>query len=145
MGIKSAAPVQDQGGVYDVNQLLVYHLDEAEGKPRDETAYANHPSEFSSEMGIPAVIGAGVSLNGSGDRIVIPRSPSLNFTTGFTFSTWIRISQPQNNARLFSWEDPNQSLVIGIDQTKVFARAAAGGRPLKPKRPQTCPLHPGIT
>ncbi len=139
-GNKSAAPVQDQGGVYDVNQLLVYHLDEAEGKPRDETAYANHPSEFSSEMGIPAVIGAGVSLNGSGDRIVIPRSPSLNFTTGFTFSTWIRISQPQNNARLFSWEDPNQSLVIGIDQTKVFARAAAGGQTAETEKTADLPI-----
>jgi len=139
-GNKSAAQVQDQGGVYDINQLLVYHLDEAEGKPRDETAYGNQPSEFSAEMGIPAVIGAGLSLNGSGDRIVIPRSPSLNFTTGFTFSTWIRISQPQNNARIFSWEDQNQSLVIGIDQTKVFARAAAGGQAAETEKTADLPL-----
>ena len=139
-GNKSAAQVLDQGGVYDVNQLLVYHLDEAEGKPRDETAYGNHPSEFSSEMGIPAVIGAGLSLNGSSDRIVIPRSPSLNFSTGFTFSTWIRISQPQNSGRILSWEDKNQSLVIGIDQTKVFARAAAGGQTTETEKIVDLPL-----
>ncbi len=139
-GNKSAAQAQDQGGVYDVNQLLVYHMDEEEGKPRDETAYGNQPSEFSAEMGIPAVIGAGLSLNGSSDRIVIPRSPSLNFTTGFTFSTWIRVSQPQNNARIFSWEDQNQSLVIGIDQTKVFARAAAGGQTAETEKTADLPL-----
>ena len=139
-GNKSAAQVQDQGGVYDVNQLLVYHLDEAEGKPRDETAYGNHPSEFSAEMGVAAVIGPGLTLNGSSDRIIIPRSPSLNFSTGFTFSTWIRISQPQNNARLFSWEDPNQSLVIGIDQTKVFARAAAGGQTAETEKTADLPV-----
>ncbi len=127
-GNKSATQVSDQGGVYDVNQLVVYHLDEAEGKPKDETAYGNHPSEFSGEMGISGVIGPGVSLNGSSDRIVIPRSSSLNFSTGFTFSTWIKVTQPQNNARILSWEDQNQALVIGIDKTKVFARATAGGQ-----------------
>jgi biopolymer transport protein ExbB len=140
-GNKSAAQVQDQGGVYDVNQLLVYHLDEAEGKPRDETAYGNHPSEFSSEMGIPAVIGTGLSLNGSSDRIVIPRSSSLNFSTGFTFSAWVRISQPQNNARLLSWEDQNQSLIIGIDQTKVFAKSTAGGQAAETEKTADLPLQ----
>ncbi len=127
-GNKSASQAQDQGGVYDVNQVLVYHLDEEEGKPKDDTAYGNQPSESASEMGAPAVIGAGMSLNGSGDRIVIPRSPSLNFSTGLTFSTWVKISQPQNNARLLSWEDQNQGIVVGIDQTKVFARATAAGQ-----------------
>ncbi|MGC9966098.1 MAG: MotA/TolQ/ExbB proton channel family protein [Syntrophobacteraceae bacterium] len=140
-GNKSAAQVQDPGGVYDVNQLLVYHLDEAEGKPRDETAYGNHPSEFSSEMGIPAVIGTGLSLNGSSDRIVIPRSSSLNFSTGFTFSAWVRISQPQNNGRLLSWEDQNQSLIIGIDQTKVFARSTAGGQAAETEKTADLPLQ----
>jgi biopolymer transport protein ExbB len=140
-GNKSAAQVQDQGGVYDVNQLLVYHLDEAEGKPRDETAYGNHPSEFSAEMGVSGVIGAGVSLNGSSDRIVVPRSSSLNFSTGFTFSTWIKISQPQNNAGILSWEDQNQSLVIGIDQTKVFARATAGGQTAETEKTLDLPLE----
>ena len=53
----------------------------------------------------PGVIGNGLSFNGSGDKIVIPRSTSLNFSTGFTFSAWIRISQPQNDASLFSWQD----------------------------------------
>lgn len=140
-GNKSAPQVQEQGGVYDVNQLLVYHLDEAEGKPRDETAYGNHPSEFSAEMGVPAVIGAGLTLNGSSDKIVIPRSPSLNFSTGFTFSTWIRISQPQNSARILSWEDQNKSLIIGIDQTKVFARATAGGQTLETEKTADLPLE----
>ncbi len=140
-GNKSAAQVQEQGGIYDVNQLLVYHLDEAEGKPRDETAYGNHPSEFSAEMGVPAVIGTGLTLNGSSDRIVIPRSPSLNFSTGFTFSAWIRISQPQSNARILSWEDQNQSLIIAIDQTKVFARATASGQTVETEKTADLPIE----
>ncbi len=140
-GNKSAAQAQDQGGVYDVNQLLVYHLDETEGKPRDETAYGNNPSDFSAEMGVPAVIATGLTLNGSSDRIVIPRSPSLNFSTGFTFSTWIRISQPQNNARILSWEDQNKSLIIGIDQTKVFVKSTAGGQTVQTEKTADLPLE----
>ena len=140
-GNKAAPDAQDRGGVYDVNQVAVYHLDEEQGKPKDETAYGNQPSDFSAGMGAPAVIGAGLSLNGSSDRIVIPRSSSLNFSTGFTFSTWIRIYGPQNNANLLSWEDQNQSLVIGIDQTKVFAKATAGGQSTETKMTSDLPLE----
>ncbi|MHC1729278.1 MAG: DUF2341 domain-containing protein [Syntrophobacteraceae bacterium] len=129
-GNKSAAPVSDQAGTYDVNQALVYHLDESDGKPKDESAYGNHPSDSSAEPGLPAVIGNGLSFNGSGDKVIIPRSPSLNFSTGFTFSTWIRIAQPQNDAHVFSWQDAKQALVIGIDQTKAYCRVENGGQAL---------------
>jgi biopolymer transport protein ExbB len=140
-GNKSAPDAQDRGGVYDVNQVAVYHLDDEQGKPKDETAYGNQPSEFSSGMGAAAVIGAGISLNGSSDRIVIPRSSSLNFAGGFTFSAWVRIYGPQNNASILSWEDQNQSLVIGIDQTKVFAKATAGGQTVETPKTVELPLE----
>ncbi|HYA41406.1 MAG TPA: DUF2341 domain-containing protein [Syntrophobacteraceae bacterium] len=140
-GNKSASDAQDRSGVYDVNQVLVYHLDEEEGKPKDETAYGNNPSEFSSGMGTPAVIGAGLSLNGSSDRIVIPRSPSLNFSAGLTFSAWIRIFGPQNDARILSWEDQNQSLFVGIDQKKVFAKATTAGEAVETQKTADLPLE----
>lgn len=126
-GNKSAPDGQEPAGVYDVDQALVYHLDGEEGKPKDQTAYKNNPSDFSAARGTTAVIGPGVSLNGSSDKIVIPRKPSLDFSKGFTFSAWVRISQPQTIARLFSWEDANQSLIITVDQTKIYASATSGG------------------
>jgi biopolymer transport protein ExbB len=140
-GNKNATDGQDRGGVYDVNQVAVYHLDEDQGKPKDETAYGNQPSEFSSGMGTPAVIGAGISLNGSSDRIVIPRSSSLNFSTGFTFSAWIRMFGPQQNTRILSWEDQNQSLVIEVDQTKIFAKAVSGGQAFETPKTTDLPLE----
>jgi biopolymer transport protein ExbB len=140
-GNKSAAAVPDQAGTYDVNQVLVYHLDESDGKPKDETAYGNHPSESSAETGLPAVIGNGLSFNGSGDKIVIPRSPALNFSTGFTFSTWIRIGQPQNDAPVFSWQDSKQALVIGIDQTKAYCKVVDGGQALVTEKSADLPVQ----
>ena len=140
-GNKSAVPAQDPSGVYDVNQVLVYHLDEAEGKPKDETAYGNHPGDFSAELGLPAMVGNGVSFNGLGDKIVIPRSSSLNFSTGFTFAAWIRISAPQKEARILSWDDGKQALIIGIDQTKVYAKAATAGASIETEKTTDLPLQ----
>jgi biopolymer transport protein ExbB len=142
-GNKAAPDAQDRGGVYDVNQVAVYHLDEEQGKPKEETAYGNQPSEFSSGMGTPAVIGTGITMNGTSDRMVIPKTPSLNFSTGFTFSAWIRILGPQNNACVFSWDDPNEnrSIVISIDQTKVFAKISGGGQSVETEKTADLPLQ----
>jgi biopolymer transport protein ExbB len=75
------------------------------------------------------VIGNGATFKGGADKIVVPRSPSINFAKGFSFSAWVRFDQPQKDARLFSWQDGTQSLVVGIDGDKPFAQVAAGGKP----------------
>lgn len=119
----------ESGGTYDTGQVLVYHLGETEGSPKDATSYGNHASAFAGALGTPAAIGNGVTFKGAGEKIVVQRSPSLNFAKGFTFSTWVRINQPQNDAHLFSWQDGGQSIVIGIDQDKPYLRVGAAGKP----------------
>ncbi|MEW6380248.1 MAG: DUF2341 domain-containing protein [bacterium] len=127
-GNKAAEDSQDTKGTYDVNQVAVYHFGETEGQPRDWTAYNNPVSGFSGGLGLPAVIGNGVSFNGVSDMITIPQSPSLNFSNGFTFSTWIRINAPQQDAYLFSREEKDRSLVIGVNQSRVYCRLRADGQ-----------------
>jgi biopolymer transport protein ExbB len=136
-GNKSAPAAQDKGGVYDVNTLLVYHLGEAEGPPRDQTAYNNHAAEFAGVNGTPSLIGKGVALSGAGERIVLPKSSSLDLSKGFTFSTWIKIPAAQQDARLFSWQgeaEPQQagkppvqpeSFIVAIDQMSLYVKAAS--------------------
>jgi biopolymer transport protein ExbB len=69
------------------------------------------------------LIGAGETFNGA-STITIPASPSLNFTEdkGFTFSAWIKAAAAQANAVIFSQQEGASSLVIGMDQTGVYAR-----------------------
>jgi biopolymer transport protein ExbB len=124
-GNPSATDGQDAGGTYDVGQVGVYHLREKEGDPKDATAYGNHAASFSGKLDLPAIIGSGAQFGG-GAGMIIPKSPSLNFSKGFTFSAWVRIDQPSGSSRLFSWDDGNQSIVIGIDGTKPYASLAAG-------------------
>jgi biopolymer transport protein ExbB len=120
-GNSAAADGQDAGGTYDTSQLAVYHLGEKEGVPQDATSYKNHGKEFAGKLGTPCAIGRGITLNGEADRLVIAKSPSLSFAKGFTFSAWVRMSRPQTDGRLFSWEDGKQSLVIAVEGTKLYA------------------------
>jgi biopolymer transport protein ExbB len=120
--------MEEAGGTYDTSQVLVYHLSEADGAPKDATSYGNHASAFAGTHGTPAAIGNGVTFKGPGEKIVVQRTPSLNFAKGFTFSAWVRIDQPQNDAHLFSWDDGGQSIVVGIDQDRPYLRVGVSGK-----------------
>ncbi|MDY6989271.1 MAG: DUF2341 domain-containing protein [Thermodesulfobacteriota bacterium] len=121
-GNESAVGGEDAGGTYDVSQVGVYHFDEIEGSPKDKTAFGNHATAFSGAQGLYSVIGSGVTLNGAGDQITIPPSPSLDLTGGFTFTAWLRIPGPMEDAYLFSMENETHAFVIGIDGTKAYCR-----------------------
>lgn len=120
-GNENAIGGQDAGGTFGMSRVVAYHLGEVEGPPRDATANDNHAAEFSGGQGLPGVIGNGVALNGAGDRIVIAEAPSLDFSSGFSLSAWVRINFAQSDARLFSRESPTGALVVGIDDTKIYA------------------------
>jgi biopolymer transport protein ExbB len=125
-GNGSAVGGEDAGGTYDVNQVAVYHFDELEGNPQDKTAYGNHASAFAGGQGLASVIGRGITLNGAGDQMIVPASPSLDFASGLTFSAWIRIPGPMEDAYLFSMENEHEAFVIGIDGTKAYCRLTMG-------------------
>jgi biopolymer transport protein ExbB len=127
-GNDQAPPAGETGGSYDTAQVLVYHLNEAEGGPKDATSYANHAAAFSGSHAAPSVIGDGYSFKGTGEKIVVQRTASLNFAKGLTFSCWVRINQPQKDAHLFSWVDAGQQVVVGIDGDKPYLRVAAAGK-----------------
>ena len=125
-GNPSAADGQDAGGTYDVSQTAVYHFGEKEGSPRDATAYGNHAASFTGKLGMPGVIANGAHFSGAGDRMTISKSPSLNFTKGFSFSAWVRPDQAAGNLHLFSWDDGKQSIVIGLDNAKLYCSLSNG-------------------
>ena len=127
-GNSGVPAAQEAGGTYDAAQVLVYHLNETEGTPKDATAYANHASAFGGALATPALIGNGATFKGAAGIAVKP-SPSLNFSKGFSFSAWVRMEQPQRGARLFSWEQGAQALVVGIEGDRPYARVAAAGKP----------------
>jgi len=127
-GNEAAQAGSESGGSYDTAQVLVYHLNEAESVPKDATAYANHAAAFDGGRGTPSVIGDGYSFNGSGQKIVVQPSPSLNFAKGLSFSSWVRIGEPQRDAHLFSWVGAGQSVVIGINGDRPYLSVGMSGK-----------------
>lgn len=125
-GNSSAPDGQDAGGTYDVTQVVVFHLGEQEGNPKDATAYGNHAASFSGKLGLPSVAGSGAQFSGAGDVMTITKSASLNFTKGLTFSAWLRLNQPAGKAHLFSWDDGNQSIIVGLEDSRVYCSLSAG-------------------
>lgn len=121
-GNEKAAAGDDAKGTYDVNQVAAYHFG-GQGAPKDQTAYANNAAQSTASEAPASLIGAGETFNGA-STITIPASPSLNFTEdkGFTFSAWIKAAAAQPNAVIFSQQEGASSLVIGMDQTGVYAR-----------------------
>jgi biopolymer transport protein ExbB len=124
-GNPSVPDGQDSGATYDVNQVAVYHFSEKDGSPRDATAYGNHPMVFTGKPGIPSVVGSGAQFGGDNEQIRIARSGSLSFPKGLSFSLWIRLEQPAGSANIFSWEDGNQSLIVGLDASRVYCSLSA--------------------
>ena len=124
-----AAPAgSEPGATYDTSQVLVYHLSEADGGPKDATAYANNAAAFAGVHATPSVIGDGYGFKGAGEKIVTQHSASLNFAKGLTFSCWVRINEPQKDSHLFSWVDAGQQIVVGIEGDKPYLRVGAAGK-----------------
>ena len=134
-GNPNAAGGQDRKGSFDAHTVAVFHFDEVEGPPQDASAYKNHAAKLQGGQGLPAVIGTGITFAGAGDHLVIPAAPSLNFTDGFTFSTWIRIAGPMEKTPLFILEDEKRAFRVLVDGSKVCVEVQKG---VTVRRPSDC-------
>jgi len=140
-GNPQATNAQDAKAVYDANYVAVYHFG-APGAPKDQTGNANNASLSTAEHRPASIIGAGAGFSGA-QKIVIPASPSLKFgETGFTFSAWVKIAAAQPDTVLFARQDGTDAVSLRIDNTRVYARIAHGGR--TQETPHTSDLTLGI-
>ena len=123
---KKAPRADDTKGTYDKNYVAVFHFAETEGMPKDSTGYGNNASAFSGSLGLPAIVGKGVTLGGGADKLVIQSNPSLDISGGFTYSSWIRANTAQADAYLLYREEGDKAITIGIDKTRLYCRLKSG-------------------
>lgn len=139
-GNDEAVSGQDSKNSFDQHYQSVFHFNEFEGAPKDSSAYSTHSSEYSGGLGLAGVVGNGATLSGSGSSLVIPDNPSMNFSSGFTFSTWIKMFQPQDDAWIFSRVAGDKALTIGVQDTKIVVKVADGTTVLQTEEPSDIPL-----
>jgi len=120
-GNKNAQDGSDAKATYDPDQLLVYHFDEANGVPHDETGYGNN-ALTAGKRDDGGMIGYGLRLDGK-TSIQIPASPSLTVPAGqaMTFSIWARPNDGVNTGVIYSQRDGQNAFTIGLDQGVAYA------------------------
>lgn len=119
-GNSKAPAAEDSKGTFDPNTVLAWHFGERNTPARDWSAWGNaSASPVSAADG--AMIGAGLKLDGT-TPVMVPASPSLMWKPGgqMTWSAWVRPTQSQSNAVLFSRRDGGNALVIGLDNGTPF-------------------------
>jgi len=141
-GSKEAVGGQDSAGTYDAGQTAVYHLGELEGGPRDASSFNHHITDFAGGQGLPSVIGLGMAFSGGGDHLTIAPTPALAFTDAFTFSAWVRIAQPQQEAILFQRRGQGSSAIeIRVNGTHAcFQITDAAGQTFRTEECLDLPL-----
>ena len=87
-GNKEAPQAADSKTSYDAQQLMVFHLSEAQGLPQDATLNGNHASEAKVSYSTGGVIAGAAKMSGDGGMVA--GSPALLAAREFTFSAWIK-------------------------------------------------------
>lgn len=140
-GNKKAAPGQTPADAFGVNDALAYRYDEAQ--PKDKTAYGNNPAYSSVVMSPAGLMGPAAQFDGKAN-ILVPSSPSLRITpaSGWTFSTWIKIDNAQNDSYVMYAEDAARNLSLRINGNALYGRFVNGGT--KAETAMTSTVTPGV-
>lgn len=122
-GNGNAPDGSDSKSLYDTPQSLVYHFKEAEAIPQDATAYASHAADSKAQIEAAGWIGAAAKFTGAGPITIHP-APQLAIAAdkGWTFSTWIKLDQPQDNAKLLDAREGDKGIALDVQGTSLIAR-----------------------
>jgi biopolymer transport protein ExbB len=136
-GNSDAPSAADVPGTYDTAQVLTLSFSEGgTAPPKDLTAYQNNPTVSTAVLTPASLIGGGAKFSGK-ETITVPASASLRLmpNQGFTASAWLRIEAAQQST-ILALSDQGKELSLGLDGTKVVARAALGGAPVSIQGPE---------
>jgi len=116
-GNQEAVDAQEAGASYGIGQVLSYQFQGTGVK--DLTANANNPSEATATNAEGGLIAGAAVFQGT-QIIRIPSTPSLVMspTTGWTFSSWVKIDQAQQNTVLMQRTGSVSSFTLAIKDQK---------------------------
>jgi biopolymer transport protein ExbB len=127
-GNPDAKDAADPSATYGTDAVAVYHFNAADGIPKDQSAYENHADKTTADTNNASLIAAGLKFAGN-QHFTVKASPSLraNPEDGFSFSTWLRISETQKLTYVFEQRGETQSLALLADEDALFARIQRTG------------------
>ncbi len=140
-GNEKAVAGDDAKGSFDLNQTSVLHFAEAQGLPKDVTAYGNHAAQFDGSHIPGGIIGPAVAFNGK-QGLQIPASPSMKITAanGATISFWVKPSAAQSTS-IITLREGKAAIVVGMDGSQAYAKIEGSAAP--GETPRAGNLTPG--
>lgn len=127
-GNETAAAGEDKKSTFDTLHQAVFHFNEIENLPQDASSYGHHASEYSGGLGMAGAIGNGATFTGSGSVLVIPESPAFSFSGGMTFSAWIKMFSPQDDAYLLYRGADQNFISIGVRDANLIVQINDGNQ-----------------
>ena len=93
VSVATAAPPESDGGGFGVNKGLVLHLtfDKAGKQIVDKSPKKNHAAVHNAKFLAKGKSGGAYSLDGKGDYLRIPNSPSIEIRDAVTAAVWVRL------------------------------------------------------
>ncbi len=120
-GNTQAAAGQTPADSFTVNDALVYRWNDAQ--PKDLTSYGNNPSYTSVASSAAGLIGPAAQFEGK-SSVIVPSSPSLRIvpTNGWTFASWVKIDNAQDDSYVLYAEDAAHNLSLRINGNALYGR-----------------------
>lgn len=122
-GNGNAPDASNSKSLYDAAQSLVYHFQAGESLPQDATAYLSHAAASKAQIQAAGWIGAAAQFNATGPITVNP-APQLAISAekGWTFSSWLKLDQPQTAAKLLEATQDGNGVAIAIQGAALVVR-----------------------
>lgn len=136
-GNTKSTAAQKPAETYDAAQVLAYHFGVGDAALADSTAYNNKATSSTAEINPAALIAGGAKFAGS-QSIYVPASSSLRLlpAKGMTFSSWVRIDQPQGDGYVMALEDQGKHVVLGIRGAQAYARVTTANGDVEVVQPE---------
>ena len=126
-GNERAADGSDPRGTYDADQLLVYHFGEANGLPKDTTAFGNNALTAGARDEAGLIVDA-LRLDREKPLLRIAKSATLAIPEGqaMTFAMWVQPEPAARSSVLFSVREGAVGFSIGLDEGRPYAQIDTG-------------------
>ncbi len=142
-GNQNAPMGQTPSDSFAVSDALVYRYDEAQ--PKDKTAYGNNPSYTSVTTDPAGLIGPAAKFEGK-STVIVPSSPSLRVipANGWTYATWVKIDNAQDDSYVMYAEDGVHNLSLRINGNALYGRYVNSESGIKAETAMTSTVTTGV-
>ena len=128
--------------VDDATVVASFDFAEANGLPRDGTAYASNPTASSAHAAAPGIADRALGFDPQ-SSVTLPATAAFDFdaSKGTTFSAWVRVDAASTAGLVYSQSGPDGRLEVSAGPAEAAATLGPEGRGARVSAPVTDGWH----